>query len=159
MRKASQLDLASFEDAEFYDRLERAREDVGNKPIEIIYQFSGLGTVLITAFSLCVLLFQLSWWLALIAFNFPYPLSRLGWLPICDKVVRIFVYLLQCIGMFVWDGYPCSECGPNWTASLLKELVAPVWDCSRCSLLLHIFSVVAENPSGGRICYLRTKTR
>lgn len=73
LRKASTLDLASFEDAEFYDRLERARQDVGSKPIEIIYQFSNLGTGLITAFSLFVLLFQLSWWLALIAIIIPIP--------------------------------------------------------------------------------------
>jgi len=45
---------------------------------------------------------------------------------ICDKVVLIFVYLLQCIEMLVWEGSHCSGCGPNWTASVLQELVAPV---------------------------------
>lgn len=93
------------------------------------------------------------------AFNVPSPLSRVGWLPICDKVELLFVYLLQCRGMLGEDGSHCSGCGPNWTASLLKELVAPVWDGSHCSLPLHLFSVVTEHPSGGRLCSLSTKTR
>lgn len=82
LRQSSRLDLAFFENAEFYDRLARARENVANKPLLLIMQLFTLGSSLVTVLSLLGLIFQLSWWLALIALVVPIPLfladSRYG---------------------------------------------------------------------------------
>jgi ATP-binding cassette subfamily B protein len=73
LHKSSTLDLAFFENAEFYDRLTRARENVANKPLLMIMQLFTLGSSLVTVLSMLGLLFQLSWWLALIALIIPIP--------------------------------------------------------------------------------------
>jgi ATP-binding cassette subfamily B protein len=73
LRKASMLDLASFEDAEFYDRLNHLCQDALNKPLLMIIQLFGLGSSLVTMLSLLGLLFQLSWWLVLVALIVPIP--------------------------------------------------------------------------------------
>jgi ATP-binding cassette subfamily B protein len=73
LRKASTLDLAAFEDAEFYDRLTQARQEIGNKPLTMIMEIFRMGTSLVTLISLFGLIFQLSWWLALIALVVPIP--------------------------------------------------------------------------------------
>ncbi len=82
LRKTGTLDLDFFEDAEFYDRLNQVRQDIANKPLMMVIRLSSLGSSLITMLSLFGLLFQLSWWLALIALIVPLPLfladSRYG---------------------------------------------------------------------------------
>lgn len=73
LRKVGTLDLAFFENAEFYDRLTRARQDIVDKPLLLVMQVFNLGTSLVTTLSLLGLLFQLSWWLALVALIVPLP--------------------------------------------------------------------------------------
>lgn len=73
LRKVSTLDLAFFENAEFYDRLTRARQEVTNKPLLLVVQLFSLGSSLVTTVLLFALLFQLSWWLALLALLVPIP--------------------------------------------------------------------------------------
>lgn len=74
LHKVSILDLTFFENAEFYDSLIRARQAVINKPLLMIIQFFNLGSSLVTTLSLLGLLFQLSWWLALVALVVPVPI-------------------------------------------------------------------------------------
>ena len=73
LRKASTLDLASFENAAFYDRLNHLCQDALNKPLMMIIQLFGLGSSLVTMLSLLGLLFHLSWWLVLVALIVPIP--------------------------------------------------------------------------------------
>lgn len=73
LRKVSTLDLAFFENAEFYDRLTRTRQEVISKPLLIIVQLFNLGSSLVTLLSILCLLFQLNWWLALLALIVPIP--------------------------------------------------------------------------------------
>ncbi len=73
LRKASTLDLASFENATFYDCLNHLCQDALNKPLMMIIQLFGLGSSLVTLLSLLGLLFHLSWWLVLIALIVPIP--------------------------------------------------------------------------------------
>jgi ATP-binding cassette subfamily B protein len=82
LRKASTLDLASFENAEFYDRLTQIRQEAVHKPLLMTMQLFNTGSSLVTMLSMLGLLFQLSWWLALVALVVPIPLfladSRYG---------------------------------------------------------------------------------
>jgi ATP-binding cassette subfamily B protein len=73
LRKASTLDLTTFEDAAFYDRLTRARQEAANKPLLMILQLSSMGSSLVTLLSMLALLVQLNWWLTLIALLVPIP--------------------------------------------------------------------------------------
>jgi ATP-binding cassette subfamily B protein len=73
LRKASILDLAFFENAAFYDRLTHMRQEVMSKPLLLIVKIFSLGSSLITTLSLLGLLFQLRWWLALLALIVPFP--------------------------------------------------------------------------------------
>ncbi len=74
LRKTGTLDLSFFENAEFYDRLNQVRQDITDKPLMMVIRLSSLGSSLITVLSLIGLLFQLNWWLALIALIVPVPL-------------------------------------------------------------------------------------
>ncbi len=73
LRKAGTLDLSFFENAEFYDRLNQVRQDVANKPLSMVMQLFSLGSSVVTMLSLFGLIFQLSWWLALVALIVPVP--------------------------------------------------------------------------------------
>lgn len=73
LRKVGTLDLAFFENAEFYDQLTHIRQEVISKPLLLIVKLFNLGTSLVTTLSLLALLFQLSWWLALLALIVPLP--------------------------------------------------------------------------------------
>lgn len=73
LRKVSTLDLAFFENAAFYDRLTHMRQEVMSKPLLLIVKLFQLGSSLVTTLALCGLLFQLSWWLALLALVVPLP--------------------------------------------------------------------------------------
>jgi ATP-binding cassette subfamily B protein len=73
LRKTSTLDLTTFEDAAFYDRLTRARQEVMNKPLLMIMQLFSMGSSLVTLLSMLTLLIQLNWWFALVALLIPIP--------------------------------------------------------------------------------------
>ncbi|HET7639604.1 MAG TPA: ABC transporter ATP-binding protein, partial [Ktedonobacteraceae bacterium] len=84
LEKANTLDLAYFEDSEFYDKLRRAADEATYKPVLIISQTFELVQTVITLFSMILLLVQLAWWLALVALVVPIPSfiasSRYGWI-------------------------------------------------------------------------------
>jgi ATP-binding cassette subfamily B protein len=84
LEKANTLDLAFFEDAEFYDKLRRASDEANYKPVQMISQTFDLVRSMITLFSMILLLVQLAWWLAAIVMVLPLPSfianSRYGWI-------------------------------------------------------------------------------
>jgi ATP-binding cassette subfamily B protein len=83
LRKANTLDLSFFEDTEFYDKLRHATQEANYKPVILISQTFEMIRTLITLVSMLILLFQLAWWLVLIAFVVPIPSfftnSRYSW--------------------------------------------------------------------------------
>lgn len=84
LEKANTLDLAFFEDSEFYDKMRRAADEANYKPVSIISQTFDLVRTVITLFSMILLLVQLAWWLAVVALVVPLPSfiasSRYGWI-------------------------------------------------------------------------------
>src|SRR5690242_10669196 len=83
LEKANTLDLAFFENSEFYDKLRRAAEQANYKPVMIIAELFDLVRTVVTLASMLFLLLQLAWWLALVAIVAPIPAffagSRYGW--------------------------------------------------------------------------------
>ncbi|EFH81388.1 ABC transporter ATP-binding protein [Ktedonobacter racemifer] len=83
LEKANTLDLAFFEDAEFYDKLRNASDESSYKPMSIISQLFDFAKTLVTLFSMLFLLLNLTWWLAVIALLMPIPSfissTRYGW--------------------------------------------------------------------------------
>ncbi|GAC1642354.1 MAG: ABC transporter ATP-binding protein [Ktedonobacteraceae bacterium] len=84
LEKSNTLDLSFFENPEFYDRLRQAADESTYKPVSMISDSFGLVRTLITLLSMLFLLFQLSWWLAIVALIIPIPSfiasSRYGWI-------------------------------------------------------------------------------
>jgi len=66
LEKAQQLSLAQFEDADFYDKLLRARREASTRPLSLVTGTFGLLQNLISLGSYAVLLFQFSPWAVLI---------------------------------------------------------------------------------------------
>jgi ATP-binding cassette subfamily B protein len=60
--KALTLELAQFEDSEFYDKLTRARREASSRPLSLVNRTFGLVQNLVSLFSYGVLLFQFSPW-------------------------------------------------------------------------------------------------
>ena len=82
--KANTLDLAFFENPEFYDKLRQAAEQSTFRPVAMISQTFDLGRTIITFFSMIFLMLGLEWWLAIVALLVPIPAfiadSRYGWI-------------------------------------------------------------------------------
>ncbi len=66
LEKALGLELAQFEDSEFYDKLTRARREASSRPLSLINRTFGLGQNMISLVSYGVLLVQFSPWTVLI---------------------------------------------------------------------------------------------
>lgn len=66
LEKALQLELAQFEDSEFYDRLIRARREASIRPLSLVSRSFGLLQNLVSLGSFAVLLFQYSGWAVLL---------------------------------------------------------------------------------------------
>ncbi|MGA9575426.1 MAG: ABC transporter ATP-binding protein, partial [Lysobacterales bacterium] len=66
LEKALTLELAQFEDSEFYDKLTRARREASSRPLSLVNRTFGLGQNLISLVSYGVLLVQFSPWAVLI---------------------------------------------------------------------------------------------
>ena len=66
LEKAVTLELAQFEDSEFYDKLTRARREASSRPLSLVNRTFGLAQNLISLVSYAVLLVQFSWWAVLI---------------------------------------------------------------------------------------------
>ncbi|HEV2579374.1 MAG TPA: ABC transporter ATP-binding protein, partial [Ktedonobacteraceae bacterium] len=83
LKKASTLDLAFFENPEFYDKMRQAANQSLYQPVSMISQTFDLGRTTVTLISLLFLLLHLAWWLAIIALVVPIPAffssTRYGW--------------------------------------------------------------------------------
>ncbi len=62
LEKALELDLAQFEDSEFYDKLTRARREASSRPLSLVNRTFGLVQNLVSLVSFSVLLVQFSAW-------------------------------------------------------------------------------------------------
>ncbi len=62
LEKALTLELAQFEDAEFYDKLTRARREASTRPLSLVMRTFGLGQNAVSLVSYGVLLVQFSPW-------------------------------------------------------------------------------------------------
>jgi ATP-binding cassette, subfamily B, bacterial len=84
MEKANTLDLAFFENPEFYDKLRQAQEQATFRPVTMVSQTFDLVRTLLTFLSMIFLLLQLEWWIALVALFAPIPAfiadTRYGWM-------------------------------------------------------------------------------
>jgi len=62
LEKALTLDLSQFEDAEFYDKLQRARREASSRPLSLVMRSFGLFQQLISLVSFAILIAQFSVW-------------------------------------------------------------------------------------------------
>jgi ABC-type multidrug transport system fused ATPase/permease subunit len=62
LEKAVTLDLLQFENAEFYDKLNRAKEEAGGRPLSMVMEIINLGTGFITVCGAALLLSAYSIW-------------------------------------------------------------------------------------------------
>jgi ATP-binding cassette subfamily B protein len=62
LEKALTLDLSQFEDAEFYDKLQRARREASSRPLSLVMRTFSLFQQLISLVSFSVLIAQFSLW-------------------------------------------------------------------------------------------------
>src|SRR5215831_19421776 len=67
LKKANTLDLAFFENPEFYDKMRQATNQSTYQPVSMISQTFGFGQTIVTLASLIFLLVHLAWWLAIVA--------------------------------------------------------------------------------------------
>ena len=61
LEKAAALDVESFENAETYDALRNAYNEVGSRPLGVMFQMIGIGQALITLGSIGSLMSRLGW--------------------------------------------------------------------------------------------------
>ncbi len=61
LEKAAALDVESFENAETYDALRNAYNEVGSRPLGVMFQMIGIGQALITLASIGSLMTRLGW--------------------------------------------------------------------------------------------------
>ena len=66
LEKAITLELAQFEDSEFYDKLTRARREASSRPLSLVTRTFGLAQNMISLISYAALLVQFSPWAVLI---------------------------------------------------------------------------------------------
>lgn len=66
LEKALTLDLAHFEDADFYDKLTRARREASSRPLSLVMRTFGLAQNAVSIVSFAVLLAQFSPWAVLV---------------------------------------------------------------------------------------------
>jgi ATP-binding cassette, subfamily B, bacterial len=83
LEKSNTLDLAFFENPEFYDKLRNATDQSTYQPVSMVSQTFGLVQTIVTLLSMLFLLLGLAWWLAIVALIVPIPSfiasSRYGW--------------------------------------------------------------------------------
>jgi ATP-binding cassette subfamily B protein len=73
LEKADTLDLAFFENPEFYDKLRQAADQSTYQPVSMISQTFDLFRTTVTLLSMIFLLLQLAWWLAIVSLIVPIP--------------------------------------------------------------------------------------
>jgi hypothetical protein len=78
LEKALTLELAQFEDAEFYDKLTRARREASTRPLSLVMRTFGLAQNAVSLASYGVLLVQFSPWASRCCARRPAGLRRRG---------------------------------------------------------------------------------
>lgn len=61
LEKTNELELAFFEDEKFYNQLQNAYEEAGQRPLEIVTQLLFIGQSVITLSSMAIILVRLQW--------------------------------------------------------------------------------------------------
>lgn len=71
--KASTMNLSSFEDSAFYDQMQKAFQEAGSRPIQIISQLQSIVRSVVTIVSFITILYFLSPWILLILIGTSIP--------------------------------------------------------------------------------------
>lgn len=83
MVQADRLDLSSFEDSKFYDRLQQAQREAASRPVQMVAELFGLARTTISFLAMVGLLASLSPLIAVLALVTPIPSfisnTRYGW--------------------------------------------------------------------------------
>lgn len=66
MNKAKEIDVASFDMPDFYERLENANREAGTRPIQILSSTFSIASTIISMVSFIVILYSISWFAPLI---------------------------------------------------------------------------------------------
>ncbi len=66
IEKAREVDLASFDSPEFYEKLENASREAGNRPVGILTALFNIISTVISMVTFIVLLQKVSWWVPII---------------------------------------------------------------------------------------------
>lgn len=73
MNKAKEIDVASFDMPEFYERFENANREAGSRPIQVINSTFGIVSTLISAISFVVILASVAWFAPMIVILLSLP--------------------------------------------------------------------------------------
>ena len=86
--KALRLDLSFFEDAEFYDKLTRARREASSRPVALVSESFALVQNVVTLLGYAVMLARFSGWivLALLLATLPATLSEMRYAKIAFRI-------------------------------------------------------------------------
>jgi ATP-binding cassette subfamily B protein len=86
--KALRLDLSFFEDAEFYDKLTRARREASSRPVALLSESFSLAQNVVTLFGYAVLLARFSGWIVigLLLATLPATLSEMRYSKIAFRI-------------------------------------------------------------------------
>lgn len=66
--KSTEVDLAFYESAEYYDQMHRAREGAASRPLALLENIGGLVQSGVTLAGMAVLLLSFGWWVPLVLF-------------------------------------------------------------------------------------------
>lgn len=73
MNKAKEIDIASFDMPEFYEKFENANREAGSRPIEVIRSTFNIVSTLISAISFVVILAAVAWFAPLVVIALSLP--------------------------------------------------------------------------------------
>ena len=83
LKKADTLDLAFFENSEFYDKIRQATAQSTSQPLTLVSQVFSMVSTTVSLITLLFLLLHLAWWLTIVALIVPIPSfianARYGW--------------------------------------------------------------------------------
>ncbi len=66
MNKAREVDLASFDMPDFYERLENANREAGTRPINVLRSTFGVVSTIISVVSYIIILCAVAWWMPVV---------------------------------------------------------------------------------------------
>ncbi len=73
MKKAKELDIASYDMPDFYERLENANREASTRPINVLNSTFSIVSTLISIVSYIVILSTIAWWASLVTIAFAIP--------------------------------------------------------------------------------------